>query len=200
MDSVNEKLENAIAEKYRNEIIGISSVLEESNTHEGKANIAEDIFVNVFLPFFAGEENIYKVGLGNWVTVATNGGSLPGGQFREVDVIDDKGKVLFTVPPIYDRNALNPVKLSDRIALPQLMEQAEQLGSIKPALQTKMKNQIFEALLNKMRAGNNNAREYLLKWNDIFTRYDREGIFQEEKNSSDKSSESGNNDYEIEDL
>lgn len=198
--STEENINKLINERYREEILAISKNIQNIAIDEGRATIDEDKFVHIFLPFFAGEENIYNVGLGNWITVANNGGELAGGQFREVDVIDETGKVLFTVPPIYDRSAIKPVKLSDKISLAQLMEHADKLGSIKPKLKTSFNNQIFEALLKKMKEGNNNAREYLIRWNEIFTRYGRKSIFEEEKNSDGKSSDSGEIEYEIEEF
>lgn len=193
-------LQQAAIDRYSAEIKGISATLEKGVRQEGNARITEDVFVNVFLPFFSGEHNTYSVGLGNWITVAS-GYNQTGGQFKEVDVIDTNGNLLFSVPPIYDRSALKPVKLSDTIALPQLFEQAVVLGSIKPSLRDKQHRHIFEALLNKMNNPNSNAREYLLRWNNIFVRYNRESIFQDEKNITDISFDgTTSHEYEIEEL
>lgn len=200
MTITEEKIQQYAQERYRNEINEISGLLEESLKNEGNARISEDNFVNVFLPFFANEENLYNVGLGNWITVATANGQFPSGQFREVDVVDDAGRVLYSIPPVYDREAIKPKKISDKISYDQLIQQAEKLGTIKPSLKTKLSNQIFTALLNKMKSGDNKAIEYLTRWNDIFIRYNRPSIFEVEKNTTDQSSESGETNYEIEEL
>lgn len=61
------------------------------------ARIPEDIFRRAYLPMFAGipEEKwpVAGITLNNWYGVS-------GGPHFEVDVIDTKGNVLFTVPPI----------------------------------------------------------------------------------------------------
>ncbi len=196
-----EKIQQTTENHYKEFINDIQNCLNSKINKEHNARISEDNFVNVFLPFFAGEENIYDVSLGNWVSVASMSGHLSAGQFREVDVVDNEGNILFTVPPILDRDAIKPAKLDDRATLPILMEQANLLGAIKPSLKINMQNKIFNSLLDKMDNGNERARSYLVRWNDIFTRYGRESIFKVEKNINSQSSDIGDDTtYEIEEL
>jgi len=196
-----EDIQKAIANKQRESILEISKDLKTSLEEEGRAKIREDIFVNVFLPFFAGEENKYKVGLGNWETVASNGG-LPGGLYREVEVVNDENEVLFSVPPIYDRDGIKPVKLSDRISLEGLFEQAKLLALIKPNLAVNQQNSIFSHLLTKMTNATDKTAEYIKRWNDIFLRYGRDSsIVKDKNNSTGQSSDSQDGSgYEIEEL
>lgn len=197
-----DKFTNAMIKMQTDFIKEFSKDLEKDEKNEPIAVLQEDVFVNVFLPFFAGEENIYNVGLGNWETVASNG--IPGarGLYREVIIVDAEGKELFRVPPIYDRSALKPIKISDTVALQSLFENSQLLAMIKPKLGIKNNANIFDTLITRMRVSENHAIEYLKTWNDILVRYGREGFLKDKKNIDSESSESDNNNtsYEIEDI
>ena len=195
-------LQEAIVKRHADEIKSIASDIDSILDNEPKAKIKEDIFKNVFLPFFLGEENLYNVGLGNWETLASNGITGPGGLYREVDVVDENDVVLFTVPPIYDREAIKPVKLSDNIALEDLFKRAEIYGTIKPGLQAKGLSVIFTNLLDKMRVSENNSTSFIKRWLDIFERYGKLEAVSGKNNSSTESFDNNNSSsqYEIEDL
>lgn len=195
-------MQEAIVRRHAEEIKSIASDINSILDYEPKATLKEDIFKNIFLPFFSGEENTYNVGLGNWETVASNGTPGPGGLYREVDIIDDAGVVLFTVPPIYDREAIKPVKLSSQIALDDLFKRAEIYGTIKPNLGTKSLSAIFSNLLSKMKVSDSNSVTYVKRWAEIFKRYGKLDILNDKNNSTDESFDNNNSptNYEIEDL
>lgn len=68
-----------------------------------KTRLYEPIFRDVFLPMFLNQRNerYPHITGGNWVTVA-------GSPYMEVDVIDQAGKVLFTVPPFMENGMVQP--------------------------------------------------------------------------------------------
>lgn len=180
-------------------IYEIADNLAEAQRREPLSTLEEDIFVHVFLPFFCGEDNTYKVGLGNWETVASGGTPGPGGLYKEVIIVDKENKELFRVPPIYDRSAIKPFKLSDTIALQSLLERTEAYAMIKPQLGIDHLSRVFSNLLSKMKIADNNALDYLKRWNDIFIRYQKTPLFVE-KNSVHQSSEGTSTEYSIEDI
>lgn len=197
-----ENIQEAMLKRFGEDIKQVSSDLTASFNSEPLAQLREDLFVNIFLPFFSGEENTYNVGLGNWETVAAN--KIPGanGLYKEVEVVDNTGQVLFRVPPIYDLDAINPTKLSNTISLEDLFKQAEILALIKPQLAVKNNSLIFSRLLSKMKVNKNNSESYLLRWREIFRRYGKYNLtpIDNDIEDDDKGSLSNVTDYEIEDI
>ena len=85
----------------------------------------ERIFENIFIPLFAGDaELIYKVSLETWSTFA-------GGPYRAVDIVDVSGKILFRVPPLFDRSAINPVGESN-VSIAHVVATAGQYSRVHP--------------------------------------------------------------------
>lgn len=68
-----------------------------------RKKLPEDLFVTYFLPLFAGLETHPDVNIGRWVSIA-------GTPFAEVDIINPQGHVLFTIPPIFERNVIDTTK------------------------------------------------------------------------------------------
>jgi hypothetical protein len=128
--------------------------------------LQERIFVNVFLPFFAGDESlIYPADLNLWLNVT-------GSPYRSVNIIDDStGQILFTVPPVFDRASINPVD-GTRNSLSHVLATTSQYAAIHP-------NQGIQYLNNELsqRAMIMKVPDTVLKeataWNAIFTRYGR---------------------------
>lgn len=110
--------------QIRQEIEEIVQGLHELET--GANNVmAERIFVQVFLPLFAGEPLISpKVCMAMWANKA-------GSPYRPVDVVDGAGKLLFTVPAIMDRSAVNPAA-NVRGGIMHVIATASQLRQISP--------------------------------------------------------------------
>lgn len=70
----------------------------------------EAIFKDHFLPYFAGQvvPNDKDNRAAQWIGIAGN-------PTREVDLVDNSGKVVLTVPSLFDTHALNPLRPVDRI-------------------------------------------------------------------------------------
>lgn len=74
------------------------------------AKLPETIFKEYFLPYFAGKviPNERDDRAAQWIGIAGN-------PTREVDLIDNSGKVVLTVPSLFDTHSLNPLRPADRI-------------------------------------------------------------------------------------
>jgi hypothetical protein len=62
-----------------------------------RAKMSESIFKSAFLPTIAGKEKDTGVTIMKYIEYA-------GGPYREVDIIDREGNVLYTCPPVYNRS------------------------------------------------------------------------------------------------
>ena len=141
------------------------------------ATLEERIFVEVFLPLFAGDVKLpYPVSLTTWTNYA-------GSPYRAVNVIDLSGKVLFTVPALYDRTAINPVS-DAAIPISHIVATASQYARIHPSqglyyLDAQLSKR---ALVMKVPS---NVIEDLTTWNAIFVRYNRTPIMALNTQTSD---------------
>lgn len=157
--------------QLNDEITRIAADVEKA-TAAVRARLPERHFREIYLPMFAGDEkNPYNVDLNHWVGFAGN-------PYREVDIIDEHGQVLFTVPPVLDREAVNPVNPEQtRTSVSHVIATAQQYGRIHPSqgvafLDTELTGR---ALLMKVPP---NVAKDLQTWNMIFTRYGRPPIIE----------------------
>lgn len=157
------------------------------------ATLSERVFSNVFLPLFAGDETlVYKADFATWINYA-------GGPYRSVDIIDTSGKVLFTVPPLFDRKAVNPVSTS-AIPISHVVATANQYAKLHPSqgmlyLDAELTKR---AIVMKVPA---NVIENLELWNNIFMRYNRPPIMTVDIKQAGGTSDTGDTlDYELEPL
>lgn len=141
---------------------------------DSRAKMLERNFVLVFLPFFAGEENKYEVTLTHWSNYA-------GGPFWEVDVVDNKGVTLFTVPPVLSRDNLKPLTQTE--GMPSMTHVVHTVGQLTNRHPIEGRNYLEQQLTRRdfsMRTSNN-VIESLHIWNEIFKRYGRAPIVQMDK-------------------
>lgn len=136
--------------------------------HQGAQHMPERVFVGIWLPVFTGEGNPYKVTLQHWINFAE-------GPFRAVNVIDDKGEVLFQVPPLIKRETVNPIGEDRRHSIGHVLHSAEQLTNFHPA----QGMQYLEAELTKralIMKVPGNVLDDLKTWNAIFARYGKPAL------------------------
>jgi len=139
-----------------------------------KRRLEESIFVHVFLPMFLGtpmEQRQYKVDLPNWVAYAGN-------PYWEVDVIDTKGTVLFTVPPIFDRSAISPsdaARHAGRGGIMDVIMMTQKLQLVSPVQAKYYLNQEMRQRAVGM-VQMDNVLVFLRTWNAIFKRYGKPTI------------------------
>jgi hypothetical protein len=136
-------------------------------------SIPENVFVKLFLPLFVGEatEN-EEVSISMWTK---NAGNL----FTPVNVIGGRGEILFTVPPIVNRDAIMPFTgAPDGMRVTSMMNVAASYSQYmmqNPALA----EQFIDAELTKRALVMSNppsALKDLETWNEIFVRYGRPPI------------------------
>ena len=77
-----------------------------------RPTIEEKYFVGIYLPIFSGQagqgkENPYGASIHTWIT------DVAKANYNPVDVVDESGNVLYTVPPIAPYNAVNPIIQGD---------------------------------------------------------------------------------------
>lgn len=131
--------------------------------------LRERIFVGIFLPYFAGdEERAYpQANAAMWID------RVAGSPYKAVNVIDVQGQVLFTVPPLLDRSAVAPQAGSDRgPSIAHVVHSAQQYALMSPRqgagyLQSELNKR---ALIMKVPA---NVLGHIEAWNKIFERYGR---------------------------
>jgi len=137
--------------------------------------LQERIFVNVFLPLFAGDENrIYNATFETWISFA-------GSAYTNVDVIDVGGNVLFTVPPLFDRAVINPVN-EFNTSIAHVVTTAGQYARIHPKQGSRYLDSELtrRATIMKIPA---NILKNLEIWNSIFKRYNRPEIMELDQTS-----------------
>ncbi len=142
---------------------------------ERAAVIPEDLFKYFFLPIFLGEtDNVDGRTLSTWVALA-------GGQYNPVNVIDANRNVLFTVPPIFQRNII--MSNIERVAnIADIMTMAKKHHELSPKRGDAYRQRGLNAIIENMR----NPKEFLgtlNEWNEIFKRYGK-GYNLEVKNNT----------------
>jgi len=149
----------------------------------------ERVFKEIWLPFFAGDNPLpYEVTLNHWVNFA-------GSPSRQVRVVDTNGKVLFTVPPLFNRDAINPLSSSDK-SIAHVVISAEQYSGISPIqgqryLDGELKKR---ALIMRVPAA---VMTNLKSWNDIFQRYGRPAIATATADEPNKTTPGDDIDYDV---
>ena len=164
MSAPNDRLTQRYHDASSNKIREIEQQLS-SVSEEDLPKLPESLFRAAFLPFFAGElppaatpEMLQK-----WFSIAGN-------PFWEVIIFEDTTKkILFRVPPIFDRSTVTP-DVENRTSLGHIMRSAEQYAAISPiAGQNFMLDRIEDFTLTQNEAAH--RAEYFTRWNDILTRY-----------------------------
>ena len=143
--------------------------LEQVFAQDKNPTIPENVFAEAFLPFFAGDhERKHDVNLGHWHGIA---GKSP---FNAVDVIGKDGVVLFTVPPIADRDVINSTSEGE-VSLKHVILSFQQYNNVMPSQgKLYLENQMARRDLIK-RASPRMLRQ-LRAWDSIYRRYGRQGF------------------------
>lgn len=157
----------------------IRGIMEDLNTSAeiSRTRMPEAIFVAGFLPLFAGEKDKIPKGitLEVWARVAGN-------DFAEVDVVDARGNVLFTVPALFERSAFNSVK-GQRVGMSHVILTHQQYNHQSPALGSRYLDE--ELSKRQMLADVPEAVLINLeRWNAIYTRYGRPPLMKLENSAA----------------
>ncbi len=148
----------------------IKDIFEKLNaaTEKETKSMSEGAFKEIFLPMFLGEESKHGMKMANWINYA-------GGPFFSVKVVDDKGAVLFTVPPVYNRKALDDLGGLDAGGRPMrpishILTTYGQMARIGPNVGENYINAELTKRFDVMKK-DVDFLATLKVWKDIFTRY-----------------------------
>jgi hypothetical protein len=183
MDSINSFKEQQLSDLIKS----INSTLLDISVDD-IPKLPERIFAQVFIPVFAGEESIYGATIQTWINFA-------GSPYKEVDIIDNVGNVLFRVPAIFDRSKINS-NSDTGLPIMHITTTATLYSRIHPNqgnayLKNELENK--QLLLHLPE----NMIEHLHTWNTIFKRYNRPEIVPiEEKNDTAVTKEISIDDFE----
>lgn len=143
------------------------------------ATVPEPVFVGLFLPFFAyGKNPKHDVKLEHWVMNVAKSAT------NSVDVVNQQGEVLFTVPPIFDASVVDPAK-PDAEPFSHIVAEFRQRTEIMPQVgkayleQAFARRQFIKSLPEKVVAN-------LRIWDAIFARYGYPVLLKEEGSAEEK--------------
>lgn len=166
---------SAAEEKLTNDINDIANLFETSHK-ETLGRVDEGLFVNVFLPFFAGDEKqVYNVTTEMWLNLVHS-------PYNEAIVINAAGDELFRVPALFDRNAFKPLDNTDKDArMPSIFDMMQTVMNVGKQGYAAMINYFNNEMKRRdfMFAQAPDAAENIRRWNEIFVRYGRKPIFTE---------------------
>ena len=161
------KIESQMTDRVRQEIVDSTDLIFDSLVnHQIKGRLPESLFVNHFLDFFSGEKPATpdnKI-IEQWISVA-------GTPMSTVDVINEKGDVLFNVPSLFETNMLDIAKTSTTNSLPEIYGTFDAKVNHIPAVGNKyLADALGDKIQNMVKdspALNTNKQ----KWDEILTRY-----------------------------
>lgn len=126
--------------------------------------LPEEIFINNFLPLFAGEKGPESEVLNIWFGIAGN-------PYMPVKISGKDGEILYTVPPFFDRGAVRIDRAGANAApISHIVTTTEQLTKIHP----RRGEAYFEDQINRRNIVDLKSPQAVrnsLVWVDIFERY-----------------------------
>jgi hypothetical protein len=160
MRNPSEVIANIQKEQVEN---SINDVFDALVVNSDKGRLPEEIFKSYFLPYFSGEIPLTNTSvIPDWISVA-------GSMVSEVDILDNTGNTLFTVPSLFNTNIINRIN-DDSHNLNEIYTSFEAQKSNIPAVAN---NFLMNELDNKAKSIvtptiDSNSET---KWNDILKRY-----------------------------
>ena len=170
IDWMTRNVEISQTDRAQEDINVIHQSLDELAATDRK-RMPERIFVGLWLPFFYEGRNQYypELSFGMWAAYAGN-------DYREVDVIDKQGNVLFTVPPRFDRAGIRSLIGKERTQLPggnimNVIKNAEMKARISPRDGSLFLNHHLKQRALYMGVIPPSVKVNIERWNAIFKRY-----------------------------
>lgn len=127
--------------------------------------LPEELFVNYFLPYFAGNtpEEYQQEVIEKWITIASSA-------MHEVDIVSPSGIVLFTVPSLFDTSSIDTINRNVGNSLSDIYAQYELKGNNIPAVaETYLSKELSKKL--SIVKDNPNMADTESRWKSIFDRY-----------------------------
>ena len=142
---------------------------------EAKPEVHYLMFREVFLPWFAGDENrkYPTVNITHWL-------SISGNVFQAVDIVDDAGNVIMEVPPYFDRDVL---RITDPMGLHRdetgkehrLLHVWHVVASLRDRAPNQADRILIEEIKDRLQAVGVEQKTiaYAERWNRIYEYYGR---------------------------
>lgn len=128
--------------------------------------LPEATFVKSFLPYFCGEEPIE--GRNNiialWIGIA-------GSTTSKVNIVDNKGEVIFTVPPINDTSIIDVNNKNKGQGFKNIVQNYQLYANQTPASADNYLNRTIGGRLDRLRAESEVFNQNEAIWVSIFQRY-----------------------------
>jgi len=139
----------------------MSNIYEETVVGKKNSTLPEVVFVEYFLDFFKSGMTTPDKDLkyAKWI-------ELSGSPYNEVDIIDLDSKIIFTVPPLYAKPAIDPSIIDinfSNIGSTYIMKSNR--------LQTDADNYLNEKLQPVANKINDDSAAIVARWQEIFKRY-----------------------------
>lgn len=145
---------------------GIAEILsdfESVNYQKEIVRFPEPLFVKHFLPLFSGQvQPTPQLNLSVWITIAQ-------GEYNPVHIVDQKNEILFTVPPMLERDAIDPI-ITNQQGVNSVMKNAARLREISLRDSDIFMNKSILGLHLREKA-TPKILENIQIWNNIFARY-----------------------------
>jgi len=175
--------ENPLITEQRNQGDTHYGALVLSMTQSEIVKLPEYVFVRAFLPFFCGEKKITEQPniLPSWIGIA-------GSPSKEVDIVDEKGEILFRVPAMNDTSVIDSLNKKNGRSLQAIVQNYHRYQGITPI---NGENFLANAIADKIQAIRTTSESFTeneKKWNEIFIRYGKMKSTEPELVAVDKSS------------
>lgn len=169
LQNISDMFKMSEIEMIKDAINDITEALQDPDLKKNE-KCPEYIFKEEFLPFFkkfaANEiekkDNDSHTLMHKWLCIS-------GGHYKSVDVVDNKGETLFTVPPVFNPDAVNMESLK-QVGFYDMVEEAKKKGGRFPE---EGNSYLYNRLDNLPTFLNNpeTVNDDLDKWREIFDRY-----------------------------
>lgn len=153
------------------------SILKDTEQHVATVRqqpnrISVEAFRHCFLPFFLGEDVAPEVtqgrgqpNLGHWIALA-------GGPYNEVDLIDDKGVVVLTVPPALDNETLDHSIHDKAASMQEAILTAREILTHSPQMANKHLEHLYAHELKRLVIKPFDI-DHIIAWNKIYAYFDK---------------------------
>lgn len=183
-----DKLKEAMANRYKEEASEKVNFAYDSIVGDRiKGKISEEGF-KYFLPYFSGELPLSKDNniVAQWISIA-------GTPMSEVDVIDNKGQVVFTVPPLFDSNGINIINRRERNSFADISSNFIRMNVSTPIAANNFLNNSLHQKVDEILDTDHKPTMNQERWNGILKRYGKDTPV-ETKGSTPKTTDNGNDD------
>lgn len=129
------------------------------------SKLPEDIFVNYFLPYFAGQKSVKQIEnhiFSQWVGVA-------GSPTSEVDIIDSANRVLYSVPALFDTNIFQIATRDKGNSIADIMSEYDLKNNVLPVVANRYLNETLNRKFDEIKQDPRQNGDQ--RWNQIFQRY-----------------------------